>query len=227
MEIEFIGHATFQITDGETRLLVDPFLAPNNPAAQVSADDVEPTHVLLTHGHPDHCADAVAVAKRTSASCVAISDLAHWLGSQGLEDVTGPNLGGTARFDWGGVRLVPAWHTNSTPDRAPLSHAAGLVIEVGGRTIYHLGDTCLFSDLRLIGERHAPDLALVPIGGFYTMDRTDAVAACELIGAPTVIPCHYDTFPPIETDAEAFKAEVESATDSTVLILAAGESHTL
>jgi L-ascorbate metabolism protein UlaG (beta-lactamase superfamily) len=124
MEIEFIGHATFQITDGETRLLVDPFLAPNNPAAQVSADDVEPTHVLLTHGHPDHCADAVAVAKRTNASCVAISDLAHWLGSQGLEDVTGPNLGGTARFDWGGVRLVPAWHTNSTPPRASSSRSA-------------------------------------------------------------------------------------------------------
>ena len=103
---------------------------------------------------------------------------------------------------------------------------AGLVINIGGTTIYHLGDTCLFGDLRLIAERTPVDVALIPIGGHYTMDRHDAAAAAELIGAGTVIPMHYDTFPVIETDAEAFKSEVESNTKSQVVILKPGESYT-
>ena len=227
MRIEFIGHATFLIVDGDARVLIDPFLAPNNPAARVSAAEVDPTHVLLTHGHADHCADAVAVAGRTGASVVAITDLARWLGGQGLADVAGPNLGGTVSFDWGTVKLVPAWHTNSTPDGQALSSPAGLLIDVGGTVVYHLGDTCLFGDLRLIGERHQPDLVLVPIGGHFTMDRHDAAYACELLGAATVIPCHYDTFPAIEADATAFKAEVEERTSSTVVVLEPGQAHEL
>jgi L-ascorbate metabolism protein UlaG (beta-lactamase superfamily) len=193
--------------------------------AKLGAEDVDPTHILLTHGHQDHLADAVAVAVRSGAHCVAITELAGWLGKQGVEETTNPNLGGTATFDWGSVKLVPAWHTNTTPDGTAIGPPAGLIIRLGGRTIYHLGDTALFGDLRLIGERHSPDVALVPIGGHYTMDRSDAAYACGLIGAPTVIPCHYDTFPPIETDAKAFKADVESQTDSTVVILAPGESY--
>ncbi len=227
MQINFIGHATFELVEGETRVLIDPFLAPHNPAAKVSAGDLEPTHVLLTHGHQDHLADAVAVAISTGAPCVAITELAGWLSEQGVEQVSDPNLGGTVEFEWGSVKLVPAWHTNTTPDGTAIGSPAGLVIEIGGKTIYHLGDTALFGDLALIGERHSPDLALVPIGGHYTMDRHDAAYACGLLGATTVIPCHYDTFPPIETDAEAFKAEVEAATSSTVVVLAPGESHEL
>src|SRR5689334_9910818 len=100
MQIEFIGHATFQLTDGDARALIDPFLAPNNPVAKVSADEVDPTHILLTHGHQDHVADAVAVAKRTGAPCIAITELAGWLGEQGVEDTNNPNLGGTAETDW-------------------------------------------------------------------------------------------------------------------------------
>ncbi len=227
MQINFIGHATFELADGDARVLIDPFLSPNNPSATVSADEVDPTHILITHGHSDHTADAVAVAKRTGAPCVAVTELAGWLGEQGVEDVTNPNLGGTVEFDWGSVKLVPAWHTNSTPDGTVIGTPTGLVIELGGKTVYHLGDTALFGDLRLIGERHAPDVALVPIGGHFTMDRHDAAYACGLLGAKTVIPCHYDTFPPIETDAEAFKQQVESETSSAVVILAPGESHEL
>jgi L-ascorbate metabolism protein UlaG (beta-lactamase superfamily) len=227
MQIDFIGHATFELVDGDTRVLIDPFLSPHNPAAQLSAEDVDPTHIALTHGHGDHAADVVAVAKRTGAPCVAVTDLAGWLSEQGVEDVSNANIGGTVDFDWGSVKLVPAWHTNSAPDGTPLSTPAGLVIELGGRTIYHLGDTALFGDLKLIGERHSPDVALVPIGGHFTMDRDDAAYACGLIGAATVIPCHYDTFPPIETDAEAFKQQVESETSARVEILAPGESHEL
>jgi L-ascorbate metabolism protein UlaG (beta-lactamase superfamily) len=225
MQINYIGHATFELVEGDARVLIDPFLAPNNPVAKVGADDVEPTHILLTHGHPDHCADAVALAKRTGAECVAIVELARWLGNQGVEKTHDPNLGGTVSFDWGSVTLVPAWHTNTTGDGFAIGTAAGLIVRIGGHTVYHLGDTCLFGDMKLIGERQEPDIAIVPIGGHYTMDRFDGAYACGLIEAETVIPCHYNTFPLVETDAEKFKAEVETETQSKVVLLAPGESH--
>jgi L-ascorbate metabolism protein UlaG (beta-lactamase superfamily) len=224
MEITWIGHATFELSDGSARVLIDPFLAPNNPAAKVSADDVDPTHIVLTHGHADHTADAVAVAKRTGAPCVAIVELANWLGDQGVETTHDPNLGGTIEFDWGTVKLVQAFHTGSLPDGGA-GGEAGVVITIGGTTVYHLGDTCLFGDMKLIAQQTPVDVALVPIGGHYTMDRHDAVAAAQLIDASTVIPMHYNTFPPIETDAEAFKSDVESSTDSEVVVLEPGETH--
>lgn len=227
MDIRFLGHACFELSDGSARVLVDPFLAPNNPAGAVSAGEVEPTHILLTHGHVDHAADAVAVAKRTGATCVAIVEIAGWLGDQGVGGVIDPNLGGTVNFDWGWVKLVQAFHTNSMPDGKIIGTPAGLVIDIGGTTVYHLGDTALFGDLKLIAERTPVDVALVPIGGHYTMDRHDAVVAAELVGAGTVIPMHYDTFPPIETDAEAFKSDVESRTSSKVVILKPGETHSV
>jgi L-ascorbate metabolism protein UlaG (beta-lactamase superfamily) len=226
MEIRFLGHATFELSEGDARVLVDPFLSPNNPAAPVSADDVDATHILLTHGHADHCADAVAVAKRTGAECAAIVELANWLGEQGIESVRDPNLGGTEEFDWGWAKLVPAWHTNTLPDGTAIGTCAGLVINIGGKTVYHLGDTCLFGDLKLIAESTPVDVALIPIGGHYTMDRHDAVTAAKLVGAETVIPMHYNTFPPVEADPEAFKADVESKTSSKVVVLEPGESHT-
>jgi L-ascorbate metabolism protein UlaG (beta-lactamase superfamily) len=227
MDIHFIGHATFELSDGSSRVLIDPFLAPNNPAATLSADDVDPTHILITHGHADHVADAVAVATRTGAHCVALVELASWLGEQGVENVSNPNLGGTVEFDWGWVKLVQAFHTGTLPDGTVVGGQAGLVVNIGGTTVYHLGDTCLFGDLRLIAERTPVDVALMPIGGHFTMDRQDAAVAAELIGAGTVIPMHYNTFPPIETDAEAFKSDVESKTSSQVVILSPGDTHSV
>ncbi len=235
MEIKYHGHSCFQLSEGDASLLVDPFLSPNNPSAVASAEEVDPTHIAVTHGHADHMADAVPVAKRTGAHCVGIVELADWLGSQGIENVSDPNLGGTVSFDWGWIKLVPAWHTNTLPGSAeapfsaehgiPIGTPAGFVIEIGGVTVYHAGDTCLFSDMKLIAERNPIDVAMLPIGGHYTMDRHDAVLAAEFVGAGTVIPMHYNTFPPIETDAEAFKSEVESKTSSKVIVLAPGESH--
>jgi L-ascorbate metabolism protein UlaG (beta-lactamase superfamily) len=227
MDIRFIGHATFELSDGSSRVLVDPFLAPHDPVASVSADELDPTHILITHGHADHLADAVAVAKRTGAHCVAVVELANWLGEQGVESVSDPNLGGTIEFDWGWVKLVQAFHTSTLPDGTAIGGQAGLVINIGGTTIYHLGDTCLFGDLRLIAERTPVDVALIPIGGHYTMDRHDAAVAAEMIGAGTVIPMHYNTFPPIETDVEAFKSDVEARTSSQVVILNPGETHSV
>ena len=224
MEIRFLGHAAFSLSDGGTTLLVDPFLT-GNPKAAASADEVDAGAILLTHGHADHFGDTLDIAKRTGAPVVAITELAGEIGEElgGDHQVFDPNLGGTVEFDWGSVRLVPAWHTSTTPN-GTASVPAGLVIGVGGKVVYHLGDTALFSDLKLVGERDKVDVALMCIGGHYTMDRHDAVKAAGLIGATTVIPCHYDTFPPIETDAEAFRSDVESKTSSNVAVLQPGET---
>jgi L-ascorbate metabolism protein UlaG (beta-lactamase superfamily) len=222
MEVRFLGHACFELSNGDTTLLIDPFLT-GNPKAAIGAEDAAATTILLTHGHGDHLGDTVAIAKRTGAPVVAIVELAGELGEEGL-DVRDPNLGGSVKFDWGWVKLVPAWHTSTTP-KGTVNTPAGLVISLGDTIVYHLGDTCLFSDLALVGKRQPIDVALMCIGGHYTMDRSDAVDAAELIGAKTVIPCHYNTFPPIEADAQAFKSDVESATRSNVVVLEPGESH--
>jgi L-ascorbate metabolism protein UlaG (beta-lactamase superfamily) len=223
MDLRFLGHAAFSLTDGDTAVVIDPFLT-GNPKAAISADDVSATTVLLTHGHADHIGDTVPIAKRTGAPVVAIVELAGEIGSEGV-DVFDPNLGGTVTFDWGWVKLVPAWHTSTTP-KGTVNTPAGMLINFKDTIVYHLGDTCLFSDLQLVGRRNPIDVALMCIGGHYTMDRVDAVEAASLVGAKTVIPCHYNTFPPIETDVEAFKSDVEAATGSSVVVLEPGETHT-
>ena len=153
MEIRYHGHSCFELSDGEARVLIDPFLKPNNPAAIVTAEEVDPTHIAISHGHIDHMADAVAVATRTGAECVAIVEIANWLKEQGVDAIHDPNLGGTVRFDWGWVKLVPAWHTSTIAgsEEAPFSPTpgtvtgtpAGLVISIGG-------------DDRLPRRRHLP-----------------------------------------------------------------------
>jgi L-ascorbate metabolism protein UlaG (beta-lactamase superfamily) len=223
MDIRFLGHAAFALEHDGTTVLVDPFLT-GNPKAAASADEVAADTILLTHGHGDHYGDSVAIAKRTGATVVAITEIAGEIGEEGVA-VVDTNLGGTAEFDWGTVQLTPAWHTSTTP-KGTISTPAGLVIEFGDKRIYHLGDTALFSDLALPKRRGRLDVALMCIGGHYTMDRFDAVVAAELVGADQVIPCHYDTFPPIETDAQAFKSDVQNAGFAEVVVLAPGDTHT-
>jgi L-ascorbate metabolism protein UlaG (beta-lactamase superfamily) len=227
MDVRFLGHACFELSDGDTRVLIDPFLS-GNPKAAASADELNPTHIFLTHGHQDHYGDIVDIAKRTSAQVVAITELAGEIGEEGVENVSDPNLGGTVTFDDVGlsVRITPAWHTSTTP-KGTVNTPAGLVIGLGGKVVYHLGDTSLFSDLQLVKQRDEIDMALMCIGGHYTMDRHDAVSAAELVGAKQVVPCHYNTFPPIETDAQAFKTDVESKISSEVVILEPGDSHSV
>jgi len=221
MDVRFLGHACFTLSDGDTTVVIDPFLS-QNPKGAVSPDEIDPATILLTHGHGDHVGDTVAIAKRTGAPVFAITELAGELSGEGLETIN-CNLGGSHEFAWGTAKLVPAWHT-STTDKGTVSTPAGLLINFKDTLVYHLGDTCLFSDLQLVGKRRQVDIALMPIGGHFTMDRFDAVDAADFVSAKTVIPCHYNTFPLIETDAAAFKADVESATSSEVVILEPGET---
>jgi L-ascorbate metabolism protein UlaG (beta-lactamase superfamily) len=234
MEIKFHGQSCFELSDGEATVLTDPFLKPNNPVAVATAEEVKADVIAVSHGHADHIADAIPVSKATGAHCVSIVEVANWLDAHGAAEVSDPNLGGTVSFDWGWIKLVPAWHTNTIPgsEDAPFSAESGvaigtctgLLINIDGKTIYHAGDTCLFGDMKLIAERNPVDIALLPIGGHYTMDRHDAVVAAKMIGADTVIPMHFNTFPPIETDASAFKADVEAAGAGTVVVLEPGET---
>ncbi len=223
MHVRYLGHAAVELSDDDTTVLIDPFLT-GNPMAAATPDEVEPDIILLTHGHADHIGDTVAIAKRTGAPVLAITDLARELDEEGLQTYD-PNLGGTVRFDWGWVKLVPAWHTSTTP-RGTVNTPAGLLIDFKGTIVYHVGDTALFSDLKLVGRRgNRIDIALVPIGGHYTMDRIDAVTAVEYIDPRLVIPIHYDTFPPLKTDAQRFKYDVESYTGASCVVLAPGEVH--
>ncbi|MGC4190094.1 MAG: metal-dependent hydrolase [Thermomicrobiales bacterium] len=228
MKLTYIGHSAFMLqADGKT-ILIDPFVT-GNPAATIKADDLTADAILLTHAHNDHVGDTVPIATRTGATVIGTFEIATWIGTQGVEHVSPANHGGTIAFPGGTVKFVPAWHTSSYESAdgtvAP-GVPAGLVVRFGGKTIYFAGDTCLFLDMQLIAEENL-DVAVLPIGDCFTMGPKDAARAAGILRAGTVIPCHYNTFPAIQQDANAFKESVESQTASRVLPLAPGESAEL
>ncbi len=226
--LTYLGHAAFLLEGDGNTVAIDPYLT-GNPTASHRPEQISPQTILLTHAHNDHVGDTVAIAKRTGATVIATNELGLWLGSQGVEDAIGANHGGTVAFEGGTVKFTPAWHTSSYDHdgtRVAYGVPAGLVVRFGGKTIYFAGDTCLFGDMRLIGEEGL-DVAVLPIGDHFTMGPADAVRAAEFLNAPTVIPCHYNTFPPIRQDEQAFKRLLEERTSARCVILQPGESHEL
>lgn len=209
MKLRYFSHSAFQITTPEgTSILIDPFLT-GNPTAPVTADEVKADVILLTHGHGDHLGDTLDIAQRCGALCICENELAGYLASKGLR-AHNMHIGGSYGFDFGRVKLTQALHSSVTPDRQCNGAATGLLIQIQDTLIYHTGDTGLFSDLKLIGDRNAVDLMLVPIGDNFTMGIDDAVAACEFVRPKKVIPMHYNTFPMIEADPREFKAKVQA-----------------
>ena len=221
----FLGHSACEVTDGETRVLIDPFLT-GNPAAAVSAESLDPAAILLTHAHNDHIGDTAAIAKRTGATVVGIFEIAAWFERQGLT-THGMSIGGAHTFPWGWVKLTPAWHGSTYADEQGVFHTlgtpAGLLLRIGGRLLDHAGDTALFGDMALIG-RHGIDLALLPIGDNFTMGPDDALEAVRLLKPKAVVPIHYNTFPVIEQDAGAWAARVDAGGETRCTVLKPGET---
>jgi L-ascorbate metabolism protein UlaG (beta-lactamase superfamily) len=196
--LTWLGHGTFRFdTPGGKRVYVDPFL--ENP--KCPDDEREPERVdliALTHGHDDHVGSTVELAKKHNCDVVAIIELRGWLGGQGLPEKIehAPNKGGTVDVDGVKITLTDAKHSSSADDGTYLGEPTGLVIEVeNGTKLYFAGDTCVFGDMQLIGRIYEPDVAILPIGGHFTMDPREAAVALELLGVSRCVPCHYGTFP--------------------------------
>jgi len=223
-KLTFYGHACFSLEQGDTTLLFDPFLT-GNPAVERYPAELKPTVVLVTHAHGDHIGDAVRIAKDTGACLVSIPETARYAASQGVANVAAGNMGGSISFDFGFVKFVPAWHSSSLgEEHLSVGNPCGFVVKFFNHVVYHTGDTCVFGDMKIIAELTPIDVALIPIGGYYTMDIPEAVKAVELIQPKIAIPMHYGTWPVIEQDPEKFKAEVEKRTKTRCIILRPGAS---
>ncbi len=228
LTITWYGHSTFAIDADGTKIIVDPFLKPNNPVAPVSADDLEADFILVTHGHGDHVADLVPLVKRTGAQVISNFEIATWLGKHGVESAHGMNTGGAGTFAFGRVKLTIAHHSSILPDGTYAGNPYGFLIHFNdGHDVYIAGDTALTYDMKLIGDVGGADLAILPIGDYFTMGPDDAVIAAQWVKAKHVIPCHYNTFPPIAVDADAFARRLAREAGIDCTILAVGESVTL
>jgi L-ascorbate metabolism protein UlaG (beta-lactamase superfamily) len=223
-KLTFHGHSTFSIeTDDGVNLVIDPFFT-DNPSFEGSVDDVEADFVLVTHGHYDHVADLIPLAERTGATVIAAYEIAQYLETRGIT-ASPQHIGGGVQYPFGYVKMTAALHGGMVqlPGAEPFSTLpAGLLINLnGGQRFHHAGDTGLLTDMQLLNGK--VDVAVLPIGDRFTMGPEDAATAVDFIGPRVVIPCHYDTWPPIEQDADAFKQAVGDRAE--VEIMKAGDIY--
>lgn len=221
MKIRYLGHSAFYLeTDDGSSILIDPYLD-KNPLATIKARQIRADYIILTHAHGDHLGDTFSIADMNSTVIICVSELASYISKRGYK-VHAMQIGGAYSFPFGRVKLTQALHGSMTPDGSYAGLAAGVILESNGVTVYHCGDTGLFGDMKLIGEMHAIDYLLIPIGGNYTMDVNDAVLASQMIKPGIAIPMHYNTFEVIKADPQEFCDKLEKCGLSG-LILKPGE----
>ncbi|HEY4109045.1 metal-dependent hydrolase [Puia sp.] len=211
MKLTFYGHATFSIEVNGKTLLFDPFFTGNPHTKNIDIDKIKADYLFITHGHGDHTADVVRVAKNTGAKCVAAAEIAGWLNKNGVENAHPLNHGGPVGFDFGKVRAVNAIHSSSFSDGTYAGNPLGFVFTTPAGNFYAAGDTALTMDMQLIPLWAKLDFAILPIGGNYTMDPADALHAADFVKCKKIVGVHYNTWPIIQIDAEKAKADFAAA----------------
>jgi L-ascorbate metabolism protein UlaG (beta-lactamase superfamily) len=223
MKVSYHGHAVIKIETKGKVILFDPFIT-GNELTDLKAEDVKPDVIILTHGHSDHLGDTVELARKNDSLVIANAELSAYLGWQGIK-THAMSIGGAYEFDFGKVKLTPAIHgtglMTENKEIIYLGMPAGVLFMAEGKTVYHAGDTALFSDMKLIGDRHPIDVAFLPIGDNFTMGPEDAAYAAELLQAGVTVPIHFNTFPPIKQDPQKF---IEMLPEGKGKVLDAGES---
>ena len=207
-KLTYFSHAAWMIESGDFTILIDPFLD-GNPTSPVKSKDVKADFIIITHAHGDHVGDAVSIAKANKSTVITNFEIANWCGEQGVE-AHPLHIGGAREFPFGKVKLTQAFHGSSFPDGRYGGMPAGVLLMIDGKTIYHAGDTCLFGDMKLIGEMNKIDIALIPIGDNFTMGVDDGVKSVEFLQPRTAIPMHYKTFDVINTDPDEFVKRVKA-----------------
>ncbi len=211
MTITYYGHSCFGINYNNTKLLFDPFITPNSLAEDIDIEKIEADFILISHGHFDHVADLVSIAKRTGAKVICNYEISNWLGKQDIENVHPMNHGGAVRQPFGKVKFVNAIHSSALDDGTYLGNPGGFVIDFGDVCIYYAGDTALTYDMKLIAREFKVNWAFLPIGDNFTMGIDDAIIAADFVEVKNIIGMHYNTFPPITIDLEVAKNKFTQA----------------
>ncbi len=225
VKLTWWGHGCWLIEVEGQRIVLDPFLDAS-PTAPLKAAEVAADWILVSHGHFDHIADAGSIANRTGAGVVANFEICQWLAKQGVTRTLPMNLGGIQRLPFGQVQMTLAFHSSQLPDDSYGGNPGGFLLTVAERRLYFACDTALFSDMQRLADRPV-DLAVLPIGDLFTMGPDDALEAVKLLSPRAVAPSHYNTWPPIAQDAEAWAQQVRDASDAVVHVPAPGQSFTL